>query len=556
MIKDRQNRPTFKGKKLILMINVEMLSHFWYIFCMRNKRSPSTEKAIDYLFRFIHTRSEPFAPLPPLRHLAQNAHVSINTIIKAADRLTDKGLLTKQRCKGYYIAGKEGADAVRDEIDITPLTGGMSAVVTRAVRTDILNGAYQSDTPFPSLKELCIRYNTSFRTLKRALRTLVAEKYLEPYKRSYRVVGFVKPAAKSRIRLVSMENNRREVRFEGVNQDILRLLDLECGRRDLRLEMFGHATFHEPVQIPVMPPAVFSRPGNRDYFELRDDDSVLGYCFIIPALSPGVRYVFEILSSFGKPVAVLDSTGGLVLPASCIKEFFRIFSNSISADCGEAATRFLIDLGHRHIAYLSPFHEALWSQNRLHGMQKTCRFAGPGYEVIPIVLRNPANIYGFYRFDAGTKGKFDILKKAYEQWRKQVKPHFIRTVESVFTDTIPVRKLPQALWAETLDQLFERAVAIKECTAWVCANDIVALQALDYCKRKGIAVPQTLSIMGFDDTYESLVTRLTSYNFNVRALLHRLLGYLIDTKSAPRGLKPVTVDGIIIQRETTAQSPV
>jgi DNA-binding LacI/PurR family transcriptional regulator len=49
-------------------------------------------------------------------------------------------------------------------------------------------------------------------------------------------------------------------------------------------------------------------------------------------------------------------------------------------------------------------------------------------------------------------------------------------------------------------------------TALLCANDMMAIGALEYCKASGIRVPGDISIVGFDDvpTAQLLTPRLTT----------------------------------------------
>lgn len=62
-----------------------------------------------------------------------------------------------------------------------------------------------------------------------------------------------------------------------------------------------------------------------------------------------------------------------------------------------------------------------------------------------------------------------------------------RVVEAEYT-------LPRA--REAFNELLERAPGF---TALVCANDVLAIGALNECARRGIRVPQEISIVGFDD---------------------------------------------------------
>jgi len=80
-------------------------------------------------------------------------------------------------------------------------------------------------------------------------------------------------------------------------------------------------------------------------------------------------------------------------------------------------------------------------------------------------------------------------------------------------------------------------------TALICANDLMALGALEYCKSAGISVPEDVSIVGFDDVpTAALVTpRLTTVRQHASDLgiaAADLLFELIDDESEARQPKP------------------
>jgi LacI family transcriptional regulator len=90
--------------------------------------------------------------------------------------------------------------------------------------------------------------------------------------------------------------------------------------------------------------------------------------------------------------------------------------------------------------------------------------------------------------------------------------------------------------------------ATKRPTALLCANDLMAIGALEYSREAGISVPEQLSVVGFDDLpFASLLTpRLTTVRqaagdmgFQAASLLFDLLENKADTE--PHGLFPVTV---------------
>ncbi|MBD3321293.1 MAG: hypothetical protein GF350_09385 [Chitinivibrionales bacterium] len=104
-----------------------------------------------------------------------------------------------------------------------------------------------------------------------------------------------------------------------------------------------------------------------------------------------------------------------------------------------------------------------------------------------------------------------------------------------------------------MEKLFDRAIEQKEITAWVCSNDTVAFMALDYLQRKDISVPEQVSVMGFDDSEQAHIRRLTSYNFNVDTLVYRIVNSVLNLRAFPKSKKRVEIEGMIMERDTTCQ---
>lgn len=96
-------------------------------------------------------------------------------------------------------------------------------------------------------------------------------------------------------------------------------------------------------------------------------------------------------------------------------------------------------------------------------------------------------------------------------------------------------------------------------TAIFCANDLMALGALEAIKSLGLRVPEDVSVMGYDDQEISRHTRpplttmvLPNYEMG-RAAVEALLS-LADAPATERSRRPlVKIDGPLVLRETVAQ---
>jgi DNA-binding LacI/PurR family transcriptional regulator len=95
-------------------------------------------------------------------------------------------------------------------------------------------------------------------------------------------------------------------------------------------------------------------------------------------------------------------------------------------------------------------------------------------------------------------------------------------------------------------------------TAIVCSTDVVAIGALKAASRLGVAVPQDLSVVGFDDIplAEIAIPSLTTVHQPLEELSRKALAQVIERISAPRDVAPAHVQVIaptLVIRDSTAR---
>lgn len=91
-------------------------------------------------------------------------------------------------------------------------------------------------------------------------------------------------------------------------------------------------------------------------------------------------------------------------------------------------------------------------------------------------------------------------------------------------------------------------------TAVICGNDVLAQGALFECQARGIAVPDDLSITGFDDLKISaqLVPPLTTVRVPSAEMGERAADFLVDSRGGQSHLQHVEVETSLVLRGTTA----
>jgi DNA-binding LacI/PurR family transcriptional regulator len=263
----------------------------------------------------------------------------------------------------------------------------------------------------------------------------------------------------------------------------------------------------------------------------------------------------EPLAARETPLAALDETGsGFLLRLAQRQPRFQLHLLGMGSIHGELMGRHLLGLGHRQVCYVSPIHGSYWSQSRLAGLRAAFAAAGAPEVAAVTSLRvtttdqsprlrtvTRRTISALQRF-AGLAGTppggaiAPVMRQLHEQ------------MNEIVNVTIPRRDLRQ---------LFAQAARLPGCTAWAGANDMVAREMLVYLREQGRDVPGDISVAGFDDTEREFRQDLTSYNFNLPAIVTGMLGHVLDwrpIRAAPRPSGPVELEGFVCPRRTTARA--
>jgi DNA-binding LacI/PurR family transcriptional regulator len=178
------------------------------------------------------------------------------------------------------------------------------------------------------------------------------------------------------------------------------------------------------------------------------------------------------------------------------------FAYSISVDNIDGAyraTRHLLDLGHRRIAYLGDKLGLHSDEERFAGFQKALTESNVSLDKNPVV-------YGDGKLEGAAEAARELLGRG---------------------------ALP---------------------TAVVCYNDMSALGLLKATEERGIAVPSSLSVTGFDDILLAALTRpaLTTVRQPRREMGHKAAKMLLEILDGSPAEKAVVIPGELIVRSSTA----
>jgi DNA-binding GntR family transcriptional regulator len=514
---------------------------------MSDKKTLLLTKAIAFIKEEIeHTRRQGRTFLPSLRTLEQRSGLSRSTLSNAVNQLRNEGFLVVRHGKGIALMGE---DEKPQSID-RPAGRHESftdrnkwKLIESQIERDILNGKYRAGTAIPPKKELQAKYNIAFQTLKKALDTLVERGTLKPQKSRY-IVHTPSTAHHSQGKIVVIGESPQPGTIPMTflqSREFYRTLSHEIPRFDLRMEIVG---YHDSGDRPV-----FMLSGNQVIEELPSDDWVLGYII----LTWNIRNPLELIHrvrAHGKPVSIWLEKADFTFPSrSKVNRLTRLFDISYSKDVGRAAAHHLLDLGHTSVAYLSPFHQSVWSQNREAGIREAFADAGYPTAVHSFTIDNYRSDWP-YTLDARTKydpkSFIDLQKLA-----AQFPPAFSRALKGI-QNRID-RYCTDGEIFRRMEPLFEQALKATGCTAWITANDHCASFALDFLAERGIEVPAYLSVVGFDDSYESLERGVTTYNFNIPSLAHAMISHIVNPYDPrfPRNKKIITIEGTIVPHNST-----
>jgi DNA-binding LacI/PurR family transcriptional regulator len=524
--------------------------HFWlncYIYqAMAPRDTPRLLQARSFL---LHCAAERLAAgsdaMPTMRELAAAAGASHRTMWKALQGLVADGLLATRQGGEIRVVGAAGARAS----DGLPRGATQAASgpkwqrLRQQVERDIMSGAYSVTSHLPSHKELASRYGAAYRTVRKALLALAEDGLVAADGPRFRLRNRFRSARETVALLAKSWDSGEPILATPRSADQLRAVNSECSRAGLTLKLLTCWFTGGELRLTDESAQWLRRNGG---------DGLLG-C-IMETMSLGTDSLISLarrLCSAGRPLALLDETGQRDLRHQAWPPTVRIFSVANSPTPGVDVGRYLLGLGHRRVAYLSPVHDRPWSVMRAVGLRRALAAAGcpdgvleytsmtgaladNAYETADVRallqrLRLPAR-------DAGTAPGRDMLAA--------LRASGPETVEAMLRQARSRLATP----------IFEAALRQADASAWVLASDYMAEGCLAFLSAHGRRVPQDVSVVGFDDSPDAFRLDLTSYSFDPQAVAQALLRHILNPVAAGsrRGREVVEVKGFVNARRTTA----
>jgi len=462
---------------------------------------PALDSAVAYLERLVSDgvrRGD--QRLPPVRKIALATGVSVPIICKALARVREKCRLQVSPGRGIRLHAAPAGPIAHSQEDRR--TGRTEAVAGR-LRRDIAEGRFRTRPELPSCKELSELYGVCFATLKRLLRALEDEGVLVRHKKKYRIRQFSARRAGSQILLVLSQGLYELIEMQGTLRTwvypLINAMENECSRRNLRFVLKGFSD--DLASFEKMP------------------DLLGSAVWLAPDYPEAARQIAlaRALLSHKRPVFLFDGDQQHVYRGA-LESRDLFFWGDLGFASGYEVGRFLISRGHRNICYFAHSPDMQWSEDHLQGLRSAFGAAGYADAITPLYSRASQSAPAeppLGPLSKNTESQLRYLERQRRLLEAKFGPSPRR--ESIMIEMREWQGEIAGVWRR-FDVNCEKALAIEGVTAWVAAEDWIATKALmPFLARRHMMVPRDISLIGFNNTLESLSCGLTTYEFNAVA---------------------------------------
>jgi DNA-binding transcriptional regulator YhcF (GntR family)/DNA-binding LacI/PurR family transcriptional regulator len=503
---------------------------------MNQKKSPVLDKTISIVRGIIETLPTG-NPLPSVRALSGMLTVSPVTIMRALGKLKSEGLIS-----GRWGKGNSVGETVQTEKSDNDEGRGTFRRALNQFKQDIISGRYPTHLPLPPVNQLAIHYNISYPTLKKVLHVLVGECIIK--RNGARYYFFTnRNMSKLRIAVVAFGLNRQLIKIETERERYFyRLLSSTALDQNVEIEFISYNDYlDEPV---------FYTPGNESLHSYLSQRGICGIILSSYHMNNSAECLSRLLT-LNIPVSAWIEDSRILDSVEKYGTRYRkltFFDSSYSTIPGYDVGTYLISKGHRHIAFLSPFHASPWSQNRLKGLKKAVT-GQCGASVIPVVLTDAINDYVYM--------SKVLAKSAFEEcFTATALEHDIHTflaprIMSIKYEHDILRR--DSLIFSDIKPLVDNVVADRSITALVCVNDLIARLVNGYWNHRGLTKEQRPALIGFDNSFSSIEQQISTYEFNTHGEIQNMINHLRypETSLYKKSIPVIRLNGHVIERVST-----
>ncbi|MBD3240882.1 MAG: GntR family transcriptional regulator, partial [Chitinivibrionales bacterium] len=389
-----------------------------------------------------------------------------------------------------------------------------------AITRDIRRGRYAVNAALPLTKELAERYGTGRGTIRRVLERLADDGWVRCERRRWSVTrGSFGAFPHNQIVLLGtplevglVQNIPWECR------ELIRLLDLECSRRDIRLRLRGLGDL-----------ATLSDTGT-----LRMLENSLGCIIWLSGELRGMTWPETIRRAMRvqERVTIWAYRGDLPHPGQVVPHFpaTTFYSFAQSEDDGRDVAMHVLRRGHTRAVFIGEEPLPEWASTRYRGICRAFEQCGLGRGCR--LVECPSTVGPRYRRASGTVRAtvLDELNALTDTvCGGQLTPTKYTEMNAVFEAR---QYLHEAVRARLSEPVFEQLYDRSDATVWICANDVTAQLAMAFFDRKSCPAARRPSLISFDDTPLAQHAEMSSYNFDLPALAAEMVDGIV--RSRPR----------------------
>lgn len=470
--------------------------------------------------------------LPPIRALAKELKTSPVTLMKAIELLEKEKILFRKSRSGIYNA-KAKVDVTKHQI--IPTKKKKYEYVAEQIETDIQQGKFKIGSYLPSNKYLSFQYHVSNDILRLALLKANSKGLIHRHA-GYWIVG-----EKLEPSLFSL--TRKYAYIIGELPPSHRMLDNTF-----------YSTFLRSLETELQNQGIIIK----DYLQpeeynswvyLVQESSTAGFVIVGgfwagKVLDPD-KTLEKILFLFRKeapPLVINDFNNSLVRPEifPLKANIFPLWYNNQKGP--EITAAHLAQKGHKKVAFLTYNEKNMVRFSDMN--RKLKQISGEDAEVFFHSIKFKTDMAPLTIKQIPSSARLILPAIFWNHKFKKVDPLerlYLRMGRTVMDD----------LCWQAIYPLLEDLIKIKEISAWVCDETIVALAVVDFLEEKGIRIPERLSIFSLYGDERCLDKRITSFERG-----HDIAGYLaahcilgdIPIRKTRNGL--VEIEGKLMVRNT------
>ncbi len=514
---------------------------------LHRKPSEPLAHALEYLNGIVSSAvDQGRKQLPSIRKLSEEAEVAPRTMRKALHALVSKGLVTVVNRGGVVVNAAAQAAETTPTADLHDITNETRAAGVRdRVAEDILAGVHMPGAPLPPLKELCRTYNCSYGTLRSALDSLTNDGVLQRQHRGYAVFSSGGSSSASTVAIL-----KRSAGFHGPRHQrqfaMWRYIERCAVKHGLHVSIHGLRDAGDT--------ALSRSRALAEFVKRQEDGNCLGYIAWIPASDEElVENVHAFVLPTEKSVCFLEETGGPTLERiNHFRNAYPLFAwlpYSYTQRPGLEMARHLIPLGHRRVAWFGPGSDNSWEINRLMGLRQG--FAGLGLHDAIVTFTGASQDFDTH----DDTEEHDALVAELDAIRDHVRKHewFVGEMQHRMLNLVDIAT--HVRLRRAFRPCFEKALRDSSITAWVGANDAIALAAMSFLKKEGLHLPRDMSVVGFDDSIDAVLTGLTSYSIDEERIAAAVVSHVLSP-SRGRQRKGIVLDvpGVVMRRLSSGKA--